>query len=142
MERTHLEAAMIAFLSLAIACPFANAASNPTIYRCVEDDVVAYSDRPCGSNASAHEATDARISILEVTPPSPTRPPRVKPKPALADTVSIAAAQRERAKDCAKLERSMRDIRSKMRAGYDAREGERLRDRQRKLTAQQRELRC
>jgi hypothetical protein len=142
MVRTGFGSAGIAVVILTSATPLANAASAPAIFRCVENDVIAYSDRPCGSNASEYEPSDARISILEVTPPAPTKPARVKPKPARVDMVSIAEAQIQRARDCAKIELSMRDIRSKMRAGYDVKEGERLRDRERKLTAQQRELRC
>jgi hypothetical protein len=101
-----------------------------------------YSDRPCGSNASEYEASEARISILEVAPPSTTKAARPKPKRVIAGAVSIAAAQSKHAENCAKLDRSMRDIRSKMRAGYDVKEGERLKDRQRKLSAEQRALRC
>ncbi len=142
MARTYIGSAGITVVLLTFASPFAEAAAAPTIFRCVENDVVAYSDRPCGPSASEYEASDSRISILEVTPPSRTKPVRIKPKPTKTDSVSIATNQVEHARDCAKIERSMRDIRSKMRAGYDAKEGERLKDRERTLTAQHRDLRC
>ena len=141
MECKRLGRTMSVVASLAIASAFANAASAPTIYRCIENEVVTYSDRPCGSSASEYHASE-RISILDVAPPAATKPARVKPKPARVNTASIAAAQAKHAENCAKLERSLRDIRSKMRAGYDAKEGERLRDRQRELTARQHDLRC
>lgn len=140
--RTCLGSAGVAVVILASASSCANAASAPTIFRCVENDVVAYSDRPCGADASEYAPSDARISILEVTPPARTKAVRAKPKPARDDTASIAAAQREHARDCSKIERSMRDIRLKMRSGYDVKEGERLRDRQRKLAAEHREWHC
>lgn len=142
MVQTSLGSAGIALVLLTCSWSLAEGASSATIFRCVESDVVVYSDRPCGTNASEYDADDSRISILEVTPPTRTKPVSVKPKPSRAEPVSIAAAQLERARDCAKIERSLRDIRSQMRVGYDAKEGERLKDRQRTLTAQHRDLRC
>lgn len=143
MHRARVGVAVgLGLISFVIACSFANGASTSTIYRCVEDHIVTYSDRPCGPTADEYEANEARISILEVAPAATTKVARSKPKRAVAGSESIAAAQAKHADNCAKLERSMRDIRSKMRAGYDARQGERLKDRQRKLSAKQRELRC
>lgn len=141
MERARM-AVMGAAIWCGMVCANAAAATTSTIYRCIDRDVVTYSDRPCGSAASEYEPNEARISILEVAPPSATKVRRPKPKRVAADAVSIAAAQAKRAETCGKVERSLRDIRSKMRAGYDANEGERLRERQRKLSAQHRELRC
>ena len=142
-----MERGTVAIVGVAIwcvmVCPYAAAATASTIYRCIDEDIVTYSDRPCASNASEYEPDEARISILEVAPPSTTTTAvRPKPKRAAADSVSIAAGQAKHAEHCGKLERSLRDIRSKMRAGYDAKEGERLRERRRKLSAQHRELRC
>ena len=124
-----------------LMCPLAQAAGM-TIYRCIENDVVTYSDRPCGSTIDTYEANETRINILEVTPPSATKPARASPKRKKSGGGSIAAAQAKHTENCARIDRSLRDIRSKMRSGYDVKEGERLKDRQRKLSAQQRELRC
>jgi hypothetical protein len=43
---------------------------------------------------------------------------------------------------CAKLEQRLRDVRSKMRGGYGAKEGERLKARQRQLNGQRRTQKC
>lgn len=134
-----------AILSVAVLCfGSLTQAGASTIYRCVEDGHVIYSDRPCGSDASAYEADPSRISILESAPAVATKPAKSRPKAkrAASADVSIAAAQAQHAQRCAALARSLRDIRSEMRAGYDFKQGERLRARQRKLVEQQRELKC
>ncbi len=134
-------AASVCIVLYLFAAPFAQAAAT-TIYRCIEHDAVTYSDRPCGSTATEYEANEARISILEVAPPAIAKRMRTTAKQVRSQDGSIAIAQAKRSEQCSKLERSLREIRSKMRAGYDAKEGERLKERQRKLTAQQRDLKC
>lgn len=143
LARCGTPASVVALLSHLLAGSSAHAAASTVIYRCVESDVVTYSDRPCGPSSKEYEWNEARISILEVELPATTKPARARPKPARTrDDASIAAAQAKRTEQCTKLERSLREVRSKMRAGYDAKEGERLKERQRKLVGQQRELRC
>lgn len=43
---------------------------------------------------------------------------------------------------CARLEQGLRDVRSKMRTGYGAKEGERLKQRQRQLNNRRRLEKC
>lgn len=120
------------------------AAAQSQVFRCTLDGVVAFSDRPCGTDAQVYEADDAHISTFEappVTATSKSSPKRRAPEPKRND-VSIAMAQAKHAETCARIERSLRDIRAKMRAGYNAKQGERLNERHRKLTAQRREQRC
>ena len=54
----------------------------------------------------------------------------------------VDRTQEKRAENCARYARSLKEIRSKMRAGYSAKEGERLRLRQEKLRDSQRSSRC
>jgi hypothetical protein len=55
---------------------------------------------------------------------------------------SVAADQARHKAECERVTQSLRDIRSKMRAGYNAREGERLRERQDKLEQKRRAAGC
>lgn len=135
-------ATSICIFSCVLAASLGHAAATTAIYRCVEQDVVTYSDRPCGPSSTQYEAEEARISILEVEPPATVKRTKIDAKAVKDREHSIADAQAKRAEQCAKLERSLRDIRSKMRAGYDAKAGERLREQQRKRSAQYRELKC
>jgi hypothetical protein len=112
------------------------------IYRCMVDGAVVFADRPCGNDAEPYDASDALVSSYEPTPvsnelsgPAPKR---------VATTVrrETVPDRTRQAQSCAKLERALSDIRAKQRAGYTAKQGKRLRERQQKLAAQRRELRC
>jgi hypothetical protein len=120
------------------------AAGESQVFRCTLDGVTAFSDRPCGTDAEAYEPDDAFISTFEAPTVSVTakRAKRRRVSEPKRKDESIAMAQAKHAQTCARIERSLRDIRSKMRAGYDAKQGERLNERHRKLTAQRREQRC
>lgn len=118
--------------------------AQPVIYRCEGQGGVVYSDRACAAGADPHELDDSRVTIYTPEPvadrasPAPSTKPsksrRPKPKK-LADPA-------EQRSDCAKLDRGLRDIRARMRAGYGVQEGERLKARQRQLTEQRRAQKC
>lgn len=57
-------------------------------------------------------------------------------------TERAVTAREQRQMKCAKLDQSLRDVRSKMRAGYGVKEGERLKARQRQLAGQRRMQKC
>lgn len=129
-----------ALVSLALA---SSGTAEVTIFRCVLDGVVAFSDRPCGTQPQKYVPDDALISTVSAPPASmPTVPPVKPARAGHKQAASIAASQAKLAEKCTRIERSMRDVRSKMRAGYDVRQGERLRERQRKLMEERRALRC
>jgi hypothetical protein len=131
---------LLALLTLTI--PGNRALAESAVFRCVVNDVVTFYDRPCGDDAKTYEPDDARFSTVTAAPASkPAASPRAA-KPKRIKSGSIAADQMKHADTCARIDRSLRDIRSKMRAGYDAKQGERLNERQRKLNQQRRDERC
>jgi hypothetical protein len=114
-----------------------------TIYRCELDGAVTFSDRPCGSDAKKYEPDASRVSEFKPVPArfassvhtkSPPRQRRTEP--------GIAAAQAKHAEECRRIHDSLRAIRAKMRAGYTAKEGERLKERQQKLNVSRRMKHC
>jgi hypothetical protein len=113
-----------------------------TIYRCEVDGVKTFSDRACG--------VDAKVAILDVTATNTYEAAsaieaRGTPKPKRAKSTAQKDASSERRSHeeaCKRLSESLQQLRSKMRSGYTAKEGERLRTSQDKLRERQRALRC
>jgi hypothetical protein len=113
-----------------------------SIYKCEVGGVLTFSDRPCSSEAELHELDETAVNTYEAPPvtPSTSKPSaaaRKRTPPRHTDS-----QQDKRAETCTRVGRSMKEVRSKMRAGYSAKEGERLRERLAKLKDQQREYRC
>ncbi len=128
--------------ALIVSLHAASASAASPIYRCEVDGVTTFSDRPCAADSSEYVPDDQRVSTVKVEQgPTQTRPATHRKSNAAAKG-SIAADQLKQKEECARIERSLGDIRSKMRAGYDGKEGERLRERQRKLTLDRREKKC
>lgn len=129
----------IAALTVAVA------GDAPTIYRCEQAGATIYSDRPCAADASAHELDDSRVTVYaapatfgRATSAVTKRPAAVRPK---AHRQGAASPERRQVR-CAKLDQSLRDVRTKMRTGYGVEEGERLKERHRRLAAQRRSEKC
>jgi hypothetical protein len=120
----------------------ASPAFPTAVYRCVVEEVVTFSDRPCDAEAKHYAPESEWVSTVEVAKPfSPsTRAPERKVQ--RVQSGSIAAAQAKHKEECARIEESLREVRSKLRAGYDVKQGERLKDRDRKLKADLRSKRC
>jgi hypothetical protein len=136
------------FLLLAIGyCSGVPAAERvaPSIYTCKVDGVVTFSDRPCGDAAQLHAIGESAINTYSAPAATPAAKspgkskvvPKLDPRSARADR-----AEAKRVENCARYARSLKEIRSKMRAGYSAKEGERLRARQDKLRDSQRSASC
>jgi hypothetical protein len=127
---------------LASASAPAGEGAARSIFRCSVGDTTVFSDRPCGADAEVHEMES---SVNTYTPseiePRSSRPAAKRPR-ADAQAERRAADQAKRAQTCQRIEQSLRDIRSRMRAGYTASEGERLRERQTRLREQLRAARC
>jgi len=116
--------------------------ASSTIYRCEVDGVATFSDRPCGERSSTYEPEAALVSTYAAAPASVAESTkRSRPKP-IARRSSLAADQAKRVEECQRIQASLRDVRSRMRAGYSAKEGERLRARQEKLEDRRRAQRC
>lgn len=128
---------------LAGALTFASSArANTAIFRCEIGGVTTFSDRPCGEESTSYSPVADRVSTYEA-PPEPKNQVRAAKKPKKrAARSSIAEAQRKHAEECRRIEASLRDIRSKQRSGYSAKEGERLRARLHTLNERRKANRC
>lgn len=114
------------------------------IYRCAGEDGVVFTDRPCQAGADPHEIDDSRITVYTPAPAdvrASTASPAKPAKTRAARSGRAADPDQHQAK-CARLDQGLRDVRTKMRTGYGAREGERLKARQRQLNEQRRAQKC
>ena len=136
-----MRAAMLALGSLLLTHP---AEAQNSIYRCTGEAGTVYSDRPCADAADIYEINDSRVTVY--TPAAANEQPPTK---AAAKATKAKPAKRARLPDpaehrltCAKISQSLRDVRTKMRTGYGAKEGERLKLRQRQLDQRRRSEKC
>lgn len=129
---------------LLISSPPADAMPARAIYRCKAADVVTFSDRPCAAGAQEYKADSSRISTYAAPPAAQTAAakPKQKQRPKKAAPGPARASQAKHEADCDRLRGALRDIREKMRRGYGAKEGERLKERQAKLEQRRRVQRC
>jgi hypothetical protein len=124
-----------------IAAQFALAAV--AIYRCTVQDVTVFSDRPCESDAARYEPDSSRVSTYSPPPPGPSPEPVLQRRPRREHASAAAGADQVRhAADCERLRNSLKDVAARMRAGYNAKEGEQLRKRKAKLEGQRRAKKC
>jgi hypothetical protein len=113
------------------------------VYRCTVGGVTTFSDRPCAPEAVPYQPDTSRVSTYDPPPasrtPAPALPPPKSPTrrrdASDADQVRHAAA-------CDRIRNSLRDVAERMRAGYDVKQGERLRERKAKLERQRRAQKC
>jgi hypothetical protein len=126
--------------SALVATPVALAA--PQIYRCDIAGVSTYQDRPCTEDSVPYEPDIGRVSTYDPPPATAARSAARKPRKRNSATASSAQAQAKRAEECRRIGASLREIKAKMRTGYDAREGERLRARKLKLDERRRAHKC
>ena len=123
-----------------LLCSRQAVADAVSIYKCEVGGVLTFSDRPCSPQAELHELDETTMNTFD--PPPIAATPKPKTTVRKTDAPRAGAQQDKRAETCARVTRSMKDVRSKMRTGYSAKEGERLRDRLAKLKDQQRQTRC
>lgn len=118
--------------------------AQTTIYRCTGMTGTVYSDRPCAANADPHQIDASRVTVYTPAPANKQPATMASAKPTKAKPPSKARlpdpAKHQLA--CAKLEQSLRDVRTKMRSGYGVEEGERLKARQRQLDQRRRLEKC
>lgn len=146
-----MKVAAIGVLALVLAH---TSAAQSIIYRCVgEGGGLVYSDRPCSGDAERHEIDDSRVTVYvapsalqSASHAAPAEASRSKPsrsKPSRSKTGrGTSSPEEQRQIKCAKLDQSLRDVRTKMRTGYGVKEGERLKERQRQLAGQRRMQKC
>jgi hypothetical protein len=119
----------------------ARAANERAVFRCVTGDLTTFSDRPCDAAAEPYVFDPTRVT----TYPAPVRPsPSIKSVDVRPQPKSRAQsdARDKLAEKCARMQMALKDIRSKMRSGYTAAEGERLRSRKSKLESERRAAKC
>jgi len=124
------------------------AVAAATIYRCESESGLVYSDRPCAAGAEIHTSDGSRVTVYEAPPISErASEPRSKLSKTTKSTAAksarkSAAADAKRQVTCAKLEQSLREVRTKLRTGYGVKEGERLKSRQHQLAERRRMEKC
>lgn len=124
-------------------------AGTRTIFSCEIAGVRTFSDRPCGSAVQSPATEPGTIelgplNILESPALSAVSAPAKAGQPSVprAAAVSSAARRTAKAEACGHIQQSLRKITSKMRSGYTAKEGERLRERKKDLEEKRRARRC
>ena len=125
-------------LALCATAPAVQAAGS--IYKCEVGGVTTYADRPCSSQAEVHEVDIAAMNTYQTAAAGPTRATPARAKRAARQPTDPSLLKRQEM--CARAARSLKEIANKMRSGYSAKEGERLRERQVKLRDQRRDSRC
>jgi hypothetical protein len=122
-------------------CPsIASADSSRAIFRCELNGVPTFSDRPCAAASSRYEPDPIATNTYDPPPIRPSPPAPVKPSS--AKPTSPAADSSNHKETCERLARGLKETRSKLRAGYKAGEGERIKERQARLKSQLRQARC
>lgn len=110
------------------------------VYKCTVQDVTIFSDRPCEPDAATYEADTRRVSTYSPPPPGPATKPA--PQPRAHRDRAPGADQVRHAADCERLRNSLKDVTARMRAGYNAKQGEQLRERKARLEGQRRAKKC
>jgi Domain of unknown function (DUF4124) len=121
------------------------ASSASAIYRCEAEGVITFSDRPCDTSARQYEPDASRISTYDAPDVQASAAHRKQKKPRKPQGPARGSGVNSRAKRaaaCDKIRNALKDIRARMRAGYSAREGERLREREQTLRARSRTDKC
>jgi hypothetical protein len=117
--------------------PAAAIAADRPIFRCETPTGIVFADRPCGATSQPYSPDLATVSVMSTVQADP-----VKVRPAPKPRTSAVATRDSKAESCARIEQSLRKILSAQRAGYTAKQGERLNERKRDLDNQRRALRC
>ena len=110
-----------------------------SIYRCAVGGVTTFSDRPCARRRPVpYQPDTSRVSTYDPPPASRTRAPAAAAakSPATPACDRGGAGQVRHAAACDRLRNALRDVAERMRAGYDVKQGERLRERKAKLEQQ------
>jgi hypothetical protein len=113
------------------------------VYRCTVQDVTVFSDRPCKPDAVVYQPDTSRVSTYTPPPPSPSAQPAAQPRPDHARARDSAGEDQARhAEVCEHLRSGLKEIAARMRAGYNVKQGEQLRERKARLERQRRAQKC
>jgi hypothetical protein len=124
-------------------CRTGTVAATKTIYRCESPGGLIYSDRPCAADAAIHESDDSKVTVYDAPPISKrASEPRARAATAARSIRKSANVHAKHQAACARLDESLREVRTKLRTGYGVKEGERLKARQRQLAERRRAEKC
>jgi hypothetical protein len=113
------------------------------VYRCTVGGVTTYSDRPCAPEAVPYQPDTSRVSTYDPPPAAPATAPAEPPRKSPARRRDTSGADQVRhAAACERIRNSLRAVAERMRAGYDVKQGQRLRERKAKLEQQRRAQKC
>jgi hypothetical protein len=124
-------------------CRTSTVAATETIYRCESPGGLIYSDRPCAVDAAIHESDDSKVTVYDAPPISKRASvPRSRAATSGRSNRKSTAGHAKHQATCARLDQSLREVRTKLRTGYGVKEGERLKARQRQLAERRRTEKC
>ena len=112
------------------------------VYRCTVGGVTTYSDRPCAPEAVPYQPDTSRVSTYDPPPPGRTEPAAPLRKSPTRKGAAAGADQVRHDAACERISNSLRAVAARMRAGYDVKQGERLRERKARLEQQRRAQKC
>lgn len=113
------------------------------VYRCTVGGVTTFSDRPCAPDAAPYQPDTSRVSTYDPPPVDKTATPAPPARTsARRQRGSGNQDQVRHAAVCERLHNSLRDVAAHMRSGYNAKQGEHLRERKAKLEQQRRAQKC
>jgi hypothetical protein len=114
------------------------------IFRCVVDGRAVFGDKPCPDTLSV-EVSVASHNTYRGAESAPSKPSSLRPsaqRQASKPDRSAEVAEQKQQERCRNFTKQLAQIESTMRAGYKAKQGEKLRDRQRALQERQVAERC
>ena len=138
-----LDATVIA-AALLLQCWAASGAERTpvNVYVCHREGVRMFADRPCSPDGQVEQIPIAAANEYSLSLPPDARTTSVSlPRKAVAADPQIAIRQRK-IKMCRKLSDALERVHSQQRAGYRAKQGERLRDREIQLSQNLRREEC
>jgi hypothetical protein len=141
-KRTCIAAVLVVFASAGWAD---EQHGTQRIFRCEIQGKVTFGDQPCGA-APGTEIVLRPTNSFHIDAPNGESHRDSKPvaqdRRSVKQSESIAAEQQRELQRCQRMADQLVTIQSKLRAGYSAKQGEQLRERQRQLEQQRRTARC
>ncbi len=125
---------------VAVGITSAAIAQSRVVYRCELDGQLVFSDRHCAPGADVHSFEPAPVNMYEA-PAQAASAPRKKSEPTGDDSTVNSDADKNK-QTCERFALRLREVRSKLRAGYKPSQGEKLKARYEQLKAQMRIARC
>ena len=111
------------------------------VYECYDNGQKMFTDTPCNRNMLTHDVNLTRLNTYKSVPPAPSEVQSPAKAPAVGPKVTQPSSAPSRY-ECKALEEQKKRIDARMRAGYDAVTGERLRREWHRVDDQYYDLHC